>query len=89
MSKDSFIFVQGSFAENEVGTGDGTYLKYYGPLSELEMGAVVICKQSNDQLFDALERFSDSADTKDYDLSLAYNGCPVDGIVCCVIIPLK
>jgi hypothetical protein len=84
MDKGSFIFTMGAFTSEDKIETDGTYLRYVGAQKEKTIAAMIICKETNQSLLDSLSRL----DSK-YDTTSASEGCPEDGLVCCVIIPVK
>ena len=88
LDRDSFIFTMGEFTDVDsidVGT-DGTYLRYNGSQPKKKISAIVICKQTTEDISAALDRM----DPK-YNVSSSSLGsrCANNGIVCCVIIPTK
>ena len=86
LDKESFIFVMGQFEDTDgIEVGEGDFLKYSGTSPKKRLAAKVICKQTNEDLSNALSRL----DSSKYDLGSSDSGCAEDGIVCCVIIPIK
>jgi len=85
LDKGSFIFTMGQLTDTDGIETDGTYLRYSGTSPKKRLMAKVICKQTNEDLANALDRL----DSSKYDLGDAASGCEEDGIVCCVIIPMK
>jgi hypothetical protein len=86
LDKESLIFVMGQFEDTDgIEVGEGDFLKYSGTSPKKRLAAKVICKQTNEDLSNALSRL----DSSKYDLGSSDSGCAEDGIVCCVIIPIK
>jgi len=101
LDRESFIFTLGEFGVVDGSTPDssisigsdpdvGTYLEYKGSQPKKKISAIVICKQTNEDLMDALGRIEAGGKQDVSNVTTSSTpGCPNDGVVCCVIIPTK